>query len=161
MVMGVSGSGKSSIGVRLAEKLGLPFFDADDFHSADNVQKMANGIPLSDDDRRDWLDDLAGLMGDHSKIVLACSALRKAYRDRLREARPDVTFLYLDGDMDTIWQRHAKREDHYFNGRTMLQSQFEQLEVPQATEAIRIDIRQSPDKVLASCIKALEIASPT
>lgn len=160
MVMGVSGSGKSSIGIRLAEQLGLPFFDADDFHSAENVHKMANGIPLSDEDRQGWLEDLAGLMKDHPRIVLACSALRKTYRDRLREDRPDLTFLYLDGDMDTIWQRHAKREDHYFNGRTMLQSQFEQLEVPQATEAIRIDIRQSPDKVLASCMKALEVSSP-
>lgn len=155
--MGVSGSGKSSIGSRLAERLGFPFFDADDFHSPENVRKMANGIPLSDEDRHGWLEDLASLLRGHPSIVLACSALRKAYRDRLRQARSEVTFLYLEGDIDTIWQRHAKREDHYFNGRAMLQSQFEQLEVPSPTEAIHIDIRQQPGQVLVDCLKALGI----
>jgi len=154
VVMGVSGSGKSLIGAQLADRLNLPFYDADDFHSPANVRKMASGIPLSDADREGWLTDLADLIERHDGLVLACSALRRTYRDRLRRARPDLTFLYLDGDIDTIWERLDQRQDHYFNGRAMLESQFAQLEPPSDDEAIRIDIRESAEQVLNQCLKA-------
>lgn len=155
IVMGVSGSGKSLVGSRLAKALALPFFDADDFHSPANVEKMSNGIPLSDADRAGWLDDLADLIKRERGLVLACSALKKDYRDRLRAASPELMFSYLKGDLDTIWARHAQREDHYFTGRSMLESQFEQLEAPTAAEAIEIDIAQPPEAVLADCLRAV------
>lgn len=161
VVMGVSGSGKTLIGQQIAEQLGFPFFDADDFHSPANVRKMAEGTPLSDDDRRDWLIDLAELLADQPRLVLACSALRRSYRDRLRQARPDLMLLYLAGDMETVWQRYASRRNHYFNGRTMLESQFQQLEEPDADEAVRIDIGSTPQAVIAACLDAVKRSNPT
>lgn len=153
--MGVSGSGKSLVGARLAETLGMPFYDADDFHSPANVQKMAGGVPLSDADRQGWLDDLAALIEREPRLVLACSALKRSYRERLRAAAPGLCFVYLRGDIDLIWSRHARREDHYFNGRDMLESQFEQLEVPGPDEAIAVGIDQTADDVLAECLARL------
>ena len=111
IVMGVSGCGKSLIGTRLAERLQVPFFDADDFHSPANVAKMASGVPLTDSDRSGWLDDLAELVqGEQGGLVLACSALKRAYRDRLRSGNPSLQFVYLKGDMETIWSRHSSRK---------------------------------------------------
>lgn len=156
VVMGVSGCGKSLIGRRLADELSLPFYDADDFHSPANVAKMAGGVPLTDADRADWLDALADLIRTESPLVLACSALRRRYRDRLRDADPNLLFVHLDGDIDTIWARLSQRRDHYFAGRDMLQSQFEQLERPDADEAIRIAIDRPADAVLAACLVALD-----
>ncbi|WP_198650495.1 gluconokinase [Saccharospirillum mangrovi] len=155
VVMGVSGCGKSLIGQRLANELALPFFDADDFHSPANVAKMAGGVPLTDADRADWLDALASLLKTGAPLVLACSALRKRYRDRLRLADPNLVFVHLDGDIDTIWARLSQRRDHYFTGRDMLESQFAQLERPGADEAIRIDIDRPADAVLAACLAAI------
>lgn len=155
LVMGVSGSGKSLIGQQLGETLGLQFLDADDVHSAANIRKMANGVPLSDDDRRDWLRDLAGYIGRDQGLVLACSALKRSYRDQLRRADPALSVIYLKGDIDTIWLRHAERKDHYFTGKQMLQSQYEQLEEPDPEEAAIVDIRQSPTQVLQCCLTAL------
>lgn len=153
--MGVSGCGKSLIGQQLAEALRLPFFDADDFHSPENVTKMASGVPLTDADRADWLDSLAQLLQTQTPLVLACSALRKRYRDRLRMADPALVFVHLDGDIDTIWARLSQRRDHYFSGRDMLQSQFEQLERPSLDEALRINIDASAEAVLAACLDAI------
>ncbi|MGP4844837.1 gluconokinase [Marinobacter sp. 1Y8] len=155
VVMGVSGSGKSLVGERLSEELGVPFFDADAYHSPDNVEKMASGIPLTDDDRRGWLDDLAALIRNEKGLVLACSALKRIYRDRLRTGDSALTFVYLDGDFKTIWSRHTQRQDHYFNGRSMLESQFELLEAPTTEEAVVIDIAASPEDVLSRCLAAL------
>ncbi len=157
IVMGVSGSGKSLVGSRLAEALALPFFDADDFHSQANIEKMSSGIPLSDADRADWLNDLAALIQRQPGLVLACSALKIDYRNRLRHAAPDMTFVYLKGDIDTIWSRHSQREDHYFSGRRMLESQFVQLEAPSEEEALIIDIAQSPEAVLDDCLSKLQV----
>ncbi|WP_166266968.1 gluconokinase [Marinobacter caseinilyticus] len=155
LVMGVSGSGKTLVGQQLAATLGLSFLDADAVHSTANIQKMANGIPLSDTDRRGWLQDLAALIQRESGLVLACSALKRSYREQLRAADPGLLTLYLQGDFDTIWSRHAKRQDHYFNGESMLVSQFEQLEEPGPDEAAAIDIRESPAAVLQACLAAL------
>lgn len=159
IVMGVSGSGKSLVGEQLAAALAVPFFDADAFHSEANVRKMASGEPLNDNDRQGWLDDLAALIQGETGLVLACSALKRAYRDRLRAADPQLHFLYLKGDFDTIWSRHARREDHYFNGQAMLESQFSQLEEPDTHEATLIDIGGSPEAVLAQCLAAVQSQS--
>lgn len=153
--MGVSGCGKSLVGQRLATALALPFFDADDFHSAANVRKMAGGIPLTDADRQQWLDHLAGMIAGRDGLVLACSALKRRYRERLRRADPDLVFLHLDGDFDTIWARLSAREDHYFSGRAMLESQFEQLEPPGPDEAHTIDIALPAERVVEQCLTVL------
>ncbi|WP_111494604.1 gluconokinase [Marinobacter bohaiensis] len=155
VVMGVSGSGKSLVGQRLGQQLGVPFFDADDYHSPANVKKMANGIPLNDDDRREWLSDLAALIRDNDGLVLACSALKRVYRDQLRAGDPALQFVYLKGDFDTIWSRHSRRQDHYFNGQAMLESQFAALEEPGADEAIVVDIDQTPEAILRQCQEAI------
>lgn len=157
VVMGVSGSGKSLVGQRLGDLLGVPFYDADDYHSEANVQKMANGIPLTDEDRRGWLTDLADLIRREAGLVLACSALKKTYREQLRVGDPALKFLYLKGDFETIWSRHSQRQDHYFTGQDMLKSQFLSLEEPDANEAYIIDISATPEAVLKQCMKALGI----
>lgn len=155
IVMGVSGSGKSHIGAALAARLGLTFFDADDYHGPANIEKMTNGIPLTDADRQTWLDDLATLLRQHHGVVLACSALKIAYRARLRQAAPQAQFLFLNGDFDLIWSRLTARQGHFFSGQDLLRDQFKQLEVPDATEAVAIDIAQSPDHVLSQCVSAV------
>jgi gluconokinase len=157
IVMGVSGSGKSLVGGHLCDALGLPFFDADAFHCEENIRKMSSGIPLSDADRHGWLSDLSALIRRERDLVLACSALKRAYRDQLRTGAPNLRFLYLKGDFDTIWTRHAQREDHYFNGQSMLRSQFQQLEEPSPDEAHAIDIGMSPEAVLKQCLTVLKL----
>lgn len=154
--MGVSGSGKTLVGQQLAQALGRTFFDADDFHSPENIRKMASGMPLRDPDRQTWLNDLAQLLQNEPGSVLACSALKKSYRDVLRAAAGPIVFLYLKGDFELIWPRLAQRQDHYFNGADMLRNQFEQLEEPAPEEAYAIDIAQSPQAVVADCLSRLE-----
>jgi carbohydrate kinase (thermoresistant glucokinase family) len=150
IVMGVSGCGKSTIGQTLADQLDCPFYDADDFHPAANVAKMASGTPLDDTDRAPWLAALAGLLTDHASrgetAVLACSALKKRYRDQLR-VNDKVQFIFLDGSFDLIWQRMRARKNHYM-GADMLKSQFDALERPFADEAINISIDQTVDEML-------------
>ncbi len=157
VVMGVSGCGKSLTGGRLANKLGVPFFDADDYHSRANVEKMAAGIPLTDEDRLGWLDDLAELMRrQEGGLVLACSALKRTYRERLQAGNPGVCFVYLKGDFETIWARHCRRTDHYFNGRTMLDSQFQLLDEPGPDEnAVAVDVSGTPEQVIGQCLEGL------
>lgn len=148
VVMGVSGCGKSSIGHSLAASLGIPFFDGDDYHSRENVEKMRNGIPLTDADREEWLVKLNALIQEQDNLVLACSALKPEYRDILRRGCDELTFCYLKGDFDTIWSRHKAREGHYFQGSAMLESQFNTLIEPNEKEAIHVDINQPPEKVV-------------
>lgn len=155
IVLGVSGSGKSLIGKKIADKLGYHFFDADDFHSDANVEKMRQGIPLNDDDRQGWLITLNELLVNTPNAVLACSALKPAYRETLGRNLENVSLVYLKGDIDTIWQRHQKREGHYFNGRAMLESQFETLIEPTADEAIIVDIAQDAETVLQQALSLL------
>ncbi|SDW41707.1 gluconokinase [Roseicitreum antarcticum] len=156
IVMGVSGSGKTVTGRELAAALGATFLDADDFHSPANVAKMAAGTPLTDVDRAGWLDDLAARLERHSAVVLACSALKASYRQRLcaiRGTRPII--LYLDGSFDDIRQRLEARKGHYFQGLSMLRSQFDTLEPPTPDEAIPININAPLDAVVHACLQAL------
>ncbi len=143
VLMGVCGCGKTTVGRALADELGWPFLDADQFHPEANVAKMAAGIALTDDDRWPWLDRMSGELrmlhakGDHA--ILACSALRQTYRDRLAAAG-GLKWVYLKGDLATIEPRLASRRGH-FMPPSLLASQFATLEEPR--EAIVVDIRQS------------------
>jgi len=153
--MGVCGCGKTSVGRALADKLGWAFLDADDFHPAANVAKMAAGIALDDDDRWPWLDRMRGELariesrGEHA--VLACSALRERYRDRLSQGR-DLRWVYLKGDFATIEPRLASRSGHFMPA-SLLASQFAALEEP--AQALVIDIRQEIDAQVAQIEHAL------
>lgn len=155
LVMGVSGCGKSAVGNKIADTLGLKFFDGDDYHPPHNVEKMRQGIPLTDEDRYGWLQTLNRLFIEQESAVIACSALKPEYRDILRANNPDLTILYLKGDYDTIWSRLKQRSDHYFQGENMLKSQFATLVEPLADEAIFIDISMSLEDVLATALSAI------
>lgn len=132
--MGVSGSGKTTLGRALARKLGWDFFDADDFHSSENIAKMMTGIPLSDSDRALWLaslnDLLLSTLGSNRHPVLACSALKRNYRAKLLEGMDGVANIYLKGSYELIWSRMSARRGHYMRPE-MLQSQFHTLEEPE------------------------------
>ncbi|MBK5107529.1 MAG: gluconokinase [Anaerolineales bacterium] len=142
ILMGVSGSGKTTVGQALSSALGWPFIDGDDFHSPENVKKMSRGIPLSDEDRLHWLETLSHLLSENhhrgENLVLACSALKRIYRDQLRSNHADLIFVYLAGDIDMIRQRMQAREVHYMKPG-MLESQFQILEPPQNALQINID----------------------
>lgn len=166
ILMGVSGSGKSTIGTMLASQLGWEFTDADRFHPAANVEKMHKGIPLTDDDRWPWLDAIAAWIdetrrsGGHS--VLACSALKRRYRDVLignpPDNRPDVRLVFLKGEEALIAHRIAARHGH-FMPPSLLRSQFEALEVPTADEnPIIVSIEPSPREIVARIVEALNLA---
>ena len=135
-VMGVSAAGKSTVGRTLADALGVPFADADDLHSDANRAKMAAGTPLTDDDRWPWLD----AVGEHLQaardtgLVIACSALRRAYRDRIRSIAPAVVFVHLDGTRELLAARIAARTDHFMPS-TLLESQLATLEPLEPDEA--------------------------
>ena len=149
LIMGVSGSGKTSVGKALAEQLGWDFYDADDFHPPENVAKMAKGIPLDDSDRAPWLASLHNLIASSLQAdrpgVLACSALKERYRQQLMDDNPDVQLVYLKGSYDLIWSRMEQRTDHYMKPH-MLKSQFDALEEPQ--NALIIDIALPVDEIV-------------
>ena len=148
ILMGVSGSGKTEIGQRLATELDWSFFDGDNFHPPENIAKMSQSMPLTDADRSAWLEALQGLIGrrldTHQSAVIACSALKQTYRDRLR-LDPSVKFIYLKGSYELINQRLKKRTDHYMPS-DLLASQFETLEEPQ--EALVVDVAQPPEEII-------------
>ena len=158
IVMGVSGSGKSTIGRALAQRLGRPFYDGDDFHPPENVEKMSKGLPLDDRDPLPWLVRLQDLIQDHGHrgetAVLACSALKKRYRDQLRSGADEVRFVYLQGDFDLIWKRMRARSDHYMKS-DMLQTQFEALEIPSPDEALIVDIELGIDQIADGVLEQL------
>ncbi|NOH78328.1 gluconokinase [Vibrio sp. RE86] len=156
LVMGVSGCGKSLIGSEIANALNLPFHDGDDYHPQANVDKMAEGIPLNDDDRQGWLETLNKVYTENDAAVIACSALKPSYRDILRHNNDELVIVYLKGDFDTIWNRHKARENHYFNGEAMLKSQFEALVEPTTDEALHIDIKLSVEDVVKQSLVAIE-----
>jgi gluconokinase len=158
VLMGVCGSGKTAVGQALAKDLAWPFFDGDDFHPPENVAKMAAGTPLEDADRWPWLDRLAAEMAAVNarggNAVLACSALRNAYRERLSRAG-DVRFVHLSGDYDTIAARLAQRS-HRYMPPTLLASQFAALEVP--ADAIVVDVREGIPAQIAKIRAALNLS---
>ncbi|HYD48510.1 MAG TPA: gluconokinase [Terriglobales bacterium] len=151
ILMGVSGSGKTTIGRRLAAELGWPFYDADDYHSAGNIERLRQGVALTDGDRAEWLDALHGLV--HSILtsggsaVLACSALRQAHRDRLLRDNAGAEVIYLRGDYELIRDRLEQRHRHFMNP-ALLRSQFETLEEPQGV--VTVDIDATPDEIVTS-----------
>lgn len=154
LIMGVSGSGKTTVGKALAQKLGWDFFDADDFHPPANIAKMANGIPLDDSDRIPWLDALHELISSRLKAdrpaVLACSALKEHYRQRLLKGNEGVQIIYLKGSYELILSRMSARKEHYMKPH-MLKSQFETLEEPKNVPAI--DISMSIDDIVQEILK--------
>ena len=140
VVMGVCGCGKTTVANELAEWYGMKFAEADDFHPQANIDKMASGTPLTDEDRKPWLDLLAAWIDERIQAgepaVLTCSALKKAYRERLR--RDTVVFVYMKGDFDTVMKRLSSREGHFMKP-AMLRSQFAILEEPDETE-LHVDV---------------------
>ncbi len=162
VVMGVSGSGKSTVGGLLAERLDVPYAEADDFHPPANIAKMSAGHPLDDADRAPWLDAIAGWIaerGDRGGVV-SCSALRRRYRDRLRRADPGLFFLHLDGPPELIASRLAARMEHFMPSG-LLTSQFEALEALGADEAgAVVGIEGTPQEIAARALAALPGAKP-
>ena len=153
LVMGISGSGKSTIGKMLAERLDGTFLDADDFHATENIEKMSLGKPLNDEDRWPWLDRLALAVRDHqgpSPLVLACSALKASYRERLCLGNASVVFL--TGPRDTIENRVSSRLGHYMPSQ-LLDSQLKDLEEPE--DAITVSITNTPGGITDQIVRAL------
>jgi gluconokinase len=151
--MGVAGSGKTTIGKLLAERLGVPYAEADDFHPAANVDKMTAGVPLDDADRGPWLDAIAAWISAQKRGVVTCSALRHRYRDRLRSADADLWFLHLDVPRDVIAERMAKREGH-FMPPSLIDSQFAALEALHDGEpGAKVDATRSPEEIVDEVVK--------
>ncbi|MFF4397829.1 gluconokinase [Streptomyces sp. NPDC001480] len=158
VVMGVAGTGKTTIGPLLAARLGVPYAEGDDFHPQANIAKMAAGIPLDDTDRWPWLDAIgawahgrAGLGG-----VVSCSALKRSYRDRLRAAAPGIVFVHLAGDRSLIEDRMTHRQGH-FMPTALLDSQFATLEPLQADEAgVVVDVSGGPEDITERALTALD-----
>jgi len=157
VVMGVSGCGKSTVGHALAQSLGLPMVDGDDLHSPQSVARMKAGQPLTDADRWPWLDRVGQRLGASEQgLVIACSALRRSYRDRIREHADAVRFLFLDGPQDLIARRLQQRSGHYMPA-TLLDSQFSTLERPglQEPDVLRLDIDRPVGDLVAAALAAL------
>lgn len=156
IIMGVAAVGKTTLGKALAESTGGVFFDGDDFHSSDNRQKMAAGIALTDEDRKDWLEAIAKLITDHANDIIptfiACSALKQSYRDILISAHPALTFLILTADPETLYKRIATRYEsgEHFMPPALLESQLATLEPP--ADAFTLD-SSKPISELISRIK--------
>lgn len=159
VMMGVSGAGKTEVGRRLAASLGAEFAEGDAYHPPENVEKMRRGVPLEDADRWPWLDRLSrqigGWLDEGRTVVLACSALKQSYRDRLAAGRPGVHFVWLRGEEALIRARLELRRGHYMPP-TLLPSQLATLEVP--TDAITVDIAASPDAIATQIREQLERA---
>lgn len=153
VLMGVSGAGKTTIGERVAARLGWRFIDADDHHPPANVAKMSSGIPLDDADRWPWLDELNRLLRAERDAVLACSALKAVYRERLLAGIDDWRLVFLDGDKALIASRLAARQHRYMPA-SLLDSQFAALEPP--AQAIRIDVSAPLERSVDAIVQALE-----
>ena len=160
VVMGVSGSGKSTVGALLAGRLGVPFLDADDLHPITNVDKMSAGIPLTDEDRWPWLHAVGEAMARSGEagMVVVCSALRQSYRDAIREQAPTARFVLLDGTRELLIARLGKREGHFMPG-TLLDSQLATLEMLARDEAgttLSLDDLGDPNNLVTAAAEWLE-----
>ena len=154
IIMGVSGCGKSTIAQKLSEKTGIPFVDADDFHPTQNIEKMSQGIPLNDEDRLPWLENLNAFLQKESTnngAILACSALKESYR-KILSSNISVAWIYLKGDFNTIYSRLKQRKNHFMDSN-LLQSQFDTLEEP--TYGTHISIDQTPETIVQSILKTI------
>jgi gluconokinase len=161
IVMGVSGAGKTRVGERLAERLSCSFIDGDAFHSAANKEKMAHGIPLTDDDRWPWLaairDAIEVTMSAGETAVFGCSSLKRAYRDVLRGGRRadgNVRFVYLKGSFELLQGRLDERAGHFFNP-ALLQSQLDALEEPGEDEALTVSVELTPEAIVDEIVRGL------
>jgi gluconokinase len=162
VVMGVSASGKSTVAALLAQALGATCLDGDDFHPPENVARMRAGQALTDADRRGWLDALAARLAQASRrgesVVLSCSALKRRYRDVLRQGAPGLRLVYLHGSRELLAARIAARTDHYMPA-SLLDSQLATLEPPQADEAaLAFDVGLSPAQIVATIVRQQETA---
>jgi gluconokinase len=157
VVMGVSGCGKSEVGARLADALGLPLIEGDQFHPQSNIEKMRHGQPLGDADRAGWLEQLGYQLDHHpGGAVLTCSALKRAYRDRLREFAPGLVFVHLRLTLDQALQRVSSRGGHFYPP-SLVASQFETLEDPESEPAVfTADAALPLDRVVDSALKWLQ-----
>ncbi|MGE7468311.1 gluconokinase [Bosea sp. NPDC003192] len=161
VVMGVASSGKTSLGERLAERLGWPFRDADSFHPPENVAKMSSGIPLTDEDRKPWLAAIAAwidkLRASGGNGIVTCSALKRAYREVIVGKRPDVALVYLKGSRELIGQRMAARQ-HHFMPPALLDSQFATLEEPGADEnPLVVQVEASKEAIVEQVVRELRL----
>jgi gluconokinase len=158
LIMGVSGSGKTTIGNDLASELDWKFRDADEFHSAANIEKMRQGIPLNDDDRRPWLQALRQAIDEalqsNANLILACSALKAAYRQVLGEPSDQIKSVYLKGSFEMIEQRIKQRQGHYMKAN-LLRTQFDALEEP--NDAIVVEIDQSSSAIVQQIKNSLHL----
>ena len=161
--MGVSGSGKTTIARALADRLGWRFAEGDAFHSASNVAKMRAGVALTDDDRAPWLDAIAAWIRETrakgESCVVACSALKRAYRERIANGRDDVRFVHLAGDYETIAARLGQRTGHYMP-LSLLRSQFETLEPPLAEDALIVPVDSPPARIVDEIVRDLSVDRP-
>jgi gluconokinase len=164
VLAGVSGSGKSTIGAMLASQLGWDFEDGDALHPASNVAKMRAGVPLTDDDRRPWLNAVTAWLDRQiaagEPAVVACSALKRAYRDLLREGRPPVRIVFLDVARDTLTRRLTERHGHFFPAR-LLASQLADLEIPHSAERCLVVPAEAPPGDVTGEIRRLLGLTPT
>ena len=162
VVMGVSGSGKTSIAEAIAGRLALHFIEGDALHPVENVEKMSHGIPLNDDDRMPWLDrigaEIAAALGRGEGIVVSCSALKRSYRDRLRrEAGGPLAFVYLEGSKELLTKRMGERKGH-FMPTSLLESQLQTLEVPTGEPGVvTVDIHNSIDGIVDAAVHGLAL----
>ena len=160
IVMGVSGCGKSTVGKQLAAKLGADFIDGDDLHPPENIEKMSNGLSLTDDDRAPWLariqQRIDRSLAQQQSIVVVCSALKKAYRNTFRQHTRALSFVFLDGSVELIKCRMDAREGHFMK-TDMLQSQFATLERPddQEPDVMSIDIGQPVNDIISEVLTTL------
>lgn len=160
VVMGVSGSGKSTVGAALSQRLRVPFADADDFHPEANIAKMASGEPLDDSDRWPWLEEIGRWLAEHAESgaggVMSCSALKRKYRDQLRHHAPATTFVLLEGSREVIERRQAARPGHFMPS-SLLTSQFATLEPLEPDEdGIVLEVDQSVDAIVQAFVDTVE-----
>jgi gluconokinase len=157
VVMGVAGTGKTTVGPLLAARLGVPYAEGDDFHPPANISKMSAGVPLDDEDRWPWLDAIGAWAHERAGLggVVSSSALKRAYRDRLRAAAPGVVFVHLTGDRKLVEERMTHRQGH-FMPTALLDSQFATLQPLEPDEpGVAVDVSGSPEEITARALNAL------